>query len=69
MPGITCHIGGCLAEVAAVYLEEQGHFSGVSLSVIGSQSHSFVIEWLPVTDQTPSSWSTLKKPLNMAPAA
>lgn len=51
-PGITNSFGGVLAETCAICLDDQGHSSGVSLSVNGDVSGEYAVDWgFVITEQ------------------
>ena len=45
MPGITPEFGMCLAQAAAVCLEDQGHSSGSVMNVDGAFETAFSMSW------------------------
>lgn len=51
-PGLSSHMGGVLAEAAAVCLEKNEHRQGVTLAVIGDKNDSVSLEWTATTNQT-----------------
>lgn len=57
IPGITSAFGECLAEAAAVCLEDQGHQSGVNLAVSGVCDALYSIDSPTVTDQMRRCWN------------
>jgi len=56
-PGITGPFGACLADAAAVCLEEQGHCAGTKLLVEGSFKKSFHLWWNQTTEQIRRCWA------------
>ena len=56
-PGITAEKGAELAQAGAVCLEERGHAQGVMLTVRGSVSNSYRLDWTSVTPQARRTWA------------
>jgi len=59
-PGITPEFGGCLAQAAAVCLEEQGHSNGVPMTIDGQFETTFSMFWSPTTNQVKKCWGDLE---------
>lgn len=57
LPAITPSFGAALAEACAVCLRDQGHQSGVILSVQGDFCDSFVLLFPDVTEQMRRCWN------------
>jgi hypothetical protein len=57
LPAITPAFGFCLAEAAAVCLEQNGHQQGAKLIVQGDLEGSFPLNWPNVTEQMYRCWN------------
>ena len=57
MPATTPSLGAALAEACAVCLEEQGHTSGVEMTVDGDFTAKFKLQWQAVTEQMLRCWN------------
>jgi hypothetical protein len=59
-PGITPEFGSCLAQAAAVCLEEQGHSTGAIMKVDGEFKTSFAVLWESTTEQIRRCWGDIE---------
>ena len=57
MPGLTSRVGASLAEAASVCLDDCGHGTPVRLTIDGSESRVYDLEWSPVDDQVRRTWA------------
>lgn len=61
MPGITSHMGGMLAEAAAVCLQDQKHQSGVEICIVGMQPGQYVLQWAAINAQHKRTYNDLQE--------
>ena len=59
-PGITPEFGACLAQAAAVCLEEQGHSTGAIMDVDGVFESTFSVLWDRATEQMKKCWGDVE---------
>jgi hypothetical protein len=59
-PGITPEFGACLAQAAAVCLEDQRHSYGVVMNVDGDYETSFSLIWSQATEQMKKCWGDIE---------
>ena len=60
LPAITPSFGAALAEACTICLEDQGHHSGIALTVQGDFSGEFVLLYPEVTEQMRRCWNDLE---------
>ena len=57
LPAITPSFGAALAEAGAICLSDQGHQSGITITVQGNFSGVFALLYPEVTDQMRRCWN------------